>query len=334
MQTFRLHSGWKRWTPMTVAVIGGVVLLPWQIKAQTQAPTEERTVARSAQFPQKSIDNRTLQLGEYTLKVMYIPPKERPTVKFTPVEHQLMEANGLFWLDTGGANKENLMLVHGAMNLRGKDDRDRIVLGPVEVTAQPETAVSPKHEDVQRSLLAVLTGAGAKSLKSLEGDLVVEDGKVRTFTFPADGLRPETSQHIGPVKVTIHSAEYSKGSYKLETTCTFPYISHPGTTSPLEKAAEDIGNHRQPQWECIGTDGVVYKSRGGSGMFTVIPFNTPHDDDLGVATRTMNGQSTIVFDRLPDTFHPAKIVVRVVEEQGSNLRVPFKFTDIPLPDQH
>ena len=335
MQTFRVNSGWKRWTPAMAVVIGGAALMPWQLKAQTQA----QRVDPSALFPQKRIDDHTLQLGGYTLMVMGMPPKERPRALFTPLEnlelpaeHQEVDANGFFWLDIGGANKENLMLVHGAMNLHGRDDRNQIVFGPANVFGPAKPTVSPTKQNVDRAILLLQTKVGAKSLKSLEGDLVVEDGQVQTFTFAAEGLRPNTSQQAGLVHVTIDSVEHKRGRLDMQLTCKYPFILHQDSKNFLEKEAERIGHHRQPQVEIIGTDGVVYKSSIGSSYDIATPTNTPHADDPSVFTRTMTAQDKYVFDRLPEAFHPASFVVRVVEEHGANLRVPFKFTNIPLPD--
>jgi hypothetical protein len=45
---------------------------------------------------------------------------------------------------------------------------------------------------------------------------------------------------------------------------------------------------------------------------------------------TVTSQYSFNFPPIPEGIHLQKMILRVVEQQGENFRVPFRFTDIPL----
>jgi hypothetical protein len=354
MQTFCLHSGWKRWTPMMVTVLGGVALLSWHLEAQTLTEGKPQMPAQSGEPEQKSGYYRSIKVGDYTLKIAdsakiyasyasLLAGKENfrfasdmlgsSARMIEMVTGQNFPSNLSLRLDFEGPNPEDTMLIQGLEHIRSVDDRGRAVRTPA-IASPAEWLRSRTGKGTQkREVIGLQKEQDAKSLQTLEGELVVINGAVRTFTFAEDELHRGALKSFGHVHATFDSMQRTHDGYEVSFTCISRRFDSPQSTNILAETSPWLWDARTPQAECIGTDGVRYKSTG-LGMSTRDPFHPQgqgnHDAVGGLKTTT--SEATFHFPLMPEGVRPRSITVRFVEQQGENFRVPVKFTDIPLAE--
>lgn len=368
MQTFRLNTGWKRWAPMMVAAVGGVALLPWRLEAQSGASR------------QKPADAKAIQAGGYSLRIVPVANVGGGGGNFfssggsngssfsfggggsvsgsssggggstggpgsaSVTSSNSFRSNQTLGLDITGRNKEDLLLINGVENLRGVDDQGRTVRGP-EMPSMSMFSPILRPADGKREILFLQTEEGAKALKTLEGDLIVANGVIRTVTFAASEVRPGASKRVGQVTVTIDSVRETDNGYELSVSCE----------SPRTEQARDIREQmkmmtqgfRSAEAELVGTNGVAYPPNtmgggagGGNGFVSGFSssgggnFSTSRtfgDDTAG--TSASKSSFNMSFQQLPDGVRPRSLVVRVIERHGANKRVPFKFNDVSLGEK-
>jgi hypothetical protein len=332
MQKFRLHTDGKRWVSAMVIVVGGVALSPWQLKAQTQAPAQEGKPAQSGTVASKTLDKRTIQVGAYTLKLLdansnfsirTIPGTGGPASSHTNLN---------FSLEITADNKESLLLLKGVENLHGQDDSGRAVRGP-EGLSYAQFMPHLQDEMVRRQTLSLQTEDGAKSLKTLEGNLMLETGIARTVTFSGEELHPDVSKQIGRATMSIDFFKLHKdGEFRLYAVWEAPHFNPPVT--PLDRIRPMPWNHDSVTVEVIGADGVTYKphsSGSSSSGYGTKPLPPGVDD--GAPSISMVTSYLDYGFHVPEGFRVKSIVCHFVEQQGDNRNVPFKFTDIPIAEK-
>ncbi|MCW3097164.1 MAG: hypothetical protein JWL77_2782 [Chthonomonadaceae bacterium] len=334
MQTFRLYRDWNRWVSTLVVVAGGTALLPWQLKAQTQAPTQAPKEAQSGSFAQKTIDNRTIQLGEYSLKLVDAGKQQGGFVS-APLQGTAnpFRPNLTFSLDITAGSKDNLMLLQGVENLHGLDDKGRVVRGADRPSFSGQPFGRAQDEGLRRETLSLQTEDGAKSLKTLEGNLLMEIGAARTFTFSAEELRPNTSKKMGQVTVTIDFAKEEPGDTWMYVTYLSPHFNPP--RNAVDPRRPMFYSGMRMKVEVVGTDGVTYRPNsqgemGGGSPQRVLPGGI---DDGAPSISITKSHLSLGFHSIPEGVHLKSVVFRIAEQQGDVVSVPFKFTNVPLPEK-
>lgn len=366
MQTFRVNTGWKRRAPAIAAIVGGVALLPWQLAAQTH--TQPGSQASAQPKPQKPVQSaepeqqlefyRIIKVGNYNLKIAdgesiwasKASPEEKERTRAyrlrtadksdsgTIGDEHLVRPNLDLRLDIDGRNQEDAMLVQGVCDVQSKDDHGRALLSQNAPFRAERAFARPEQEARRRATLALRKEADARSLRTLEGKFVVVNGVVRTLEFAGDDLHPGASKRLGQVSATIDTIQQSGGKVVVYITCIAGQFEPRDPRGLQEDLERSMFGTRAIQAEFVGTDGVVYKNSGGGGSttterpLTVGPDGGVHRDSNVAGISTVTSQLSFSFPPIPEGVRPQKIILRVVEQQGENFRVPFKFTDIPLAD--
>lgn len=366
MQTFRVNTGWKRWAPAMAALVGGIALLPWQLAAQTQ--TQAGSQASAQPKPQKPVQStepeqqlefyRIIKIGNYNLKIAdgesiwaskATPEQKEQTRAYrlrtadksassTIGDEHLVRPNLDLRLDIDGRNQKDALLVQGVCDVQSKDDHGRVLLSQNAPFRAERTFTRPEQEARRRATIALRKEADAKSLKTLEGKFVVVNGVVRTLEFAADELHPGASKRLGQVSATIDTIQQSGGKVVVYITCIAGQFEPRDPVGLQEHLENSMLGRRAMQAEFIGTDGVAYKNSGASESshrersISVGTDGVVHRDGTIAGISTVTSQLSFFFPPIPEGIRPQKIILRVVEQQGENFRVPFKFTDIPLAE--
>jgi hypothetical protein len=380
MQTFRLHSSWKRWTPMMATAIGGMALLLWHREAQpqtqtglqTQAQTKPQRPVQSREPEEKSEYFRIIKIGNYHLKIAdadsiwaaRATEEEKARLRadrLRAAERVISGASGnnasqtlppgpgvgsgrsftpnlVLDVEIEGRNSEDALLIQGFQNVHAQDDRGQALRCPTMPFRAGKLMVRPEQDAKRQARLGFLKEADARSLKTIEGEFVVTNGVVRTLEFAGDELHSGASKRLGQIDTTIDNYYLGSGHVAVSITCITGQFEprYPiGLQENLERM--ELGE-RTIQMELVGTDGVAYRNSGSSGSSHRVRALSVGADGVARRDGTVEGLSTVTsklsfsFPAIPEGIRPQKMILRVVEQQGENFRVPFKFTDIPLAD--
>jgi len=334
MQTVRTNAAWKRWIQVLVALVGGVALLPWQLKAQTdqkaQADAKPQPPVQSSEPERKDGNYRIITVGPYTLRIVdeaIITPNPAYRSKMSDLfRGKKFESNQNCQLEVDG-NPEAMLLLKGVMNISSQDDRGRALEAPDD-----SYLFAPIHPGNPLTLmLAFEMEKGAKSLKSVQGELVVANAIVRTLSFSADELHSGASKRLGQVNVTLDDVHHVKARYFVHATITSLRVV-PGAAShmPLRRTNPDM------KLEMVGTNGQTYKTVVGS-TFSRVDNSISQTVGVGPDLVSANPLTTTVdfsFGTEEGIMHPQSLIFHMVDPQGAPFHVPFKFTDIPLAASH
>jgi beta-lactamase regulating signal transducer with metallopeptidase domain len=337
MQTFRVNAGWKRWTPALVALVGGIALLPWQLEAQTdqKAQADAQLPVQSKEPQRKSGDSRIITVGNYTLRIVdeeiAAPsgPGSQPRMSGY-FGNKKFDSNQTCLLDVEGS-KDALQLFKGVTNVSSQDDRGKALEVPSESFLFPP---SPNRAAVSMNvMLSFEMVKGAKSLKTLQGELVVANAVVRTLTFSADELHSGVSKRSGQVSVTLDDVQHVKARYFVHATITSLQLE-PGPGPHLPLGPMTINPDLQV--EIFGTNGAAYKTVSTS---TTSKVDKSISETVGVNGNLAGANPLILkldltFGTEQGVMQPQNLIFHMVEPQGPPFRAPFKFTDIPLAAPH
>jgi len=335
MQTVRTNAGWKRRAPALVAVVGGIALLPWQLAAQTPADSKAQpNVQAKPQMPvqskepqRKSGDYRIITVGPYKLSIIdedIASPGAGGQPRMSGIfGSKRFESNKTCLLYVEGS-KEAMQLFKGVTNLSSQDDRGRALEVPSTSFLFPPYESRPDTAAPMHVTLAFAMEDGAKSLKTLQGELVVVNAVVRTLTFTADELRPGVSKRSGQVSITIEDVHHVGARYEVYAACTSLQID-PGP----HLFSGPMGINPDQQAEVFGTNGAAYKT-------VSISATSKADPSLSKAAGPIpsNSQLHLTFGREEGTMQPQNVLFHIVEPQGAPFRAPFKFSDLPLAQKH
>lgn len=329
MQRLRHDADWIRWTSALMPAMVGLALAPCgaQAQAKATAQTPDRKPIPKEEASKTAPDKRTLQVGGYTLKLV---DPDRPSGFQVGGQfgNQPFQSNVSFFLDISAANPDDVLLVDGVENLHGVDEQDRPVRGPAGNFFRP---MAPRTDGVKRETIPLETKGGANSLKTLEGNLLLETGAVRTFTFTGDDLHFDASKKANEVAVTLDFfKQYSDNEVRIYLTCLYPRFNSPVDQQVPRRPM--IWNQRVTV-DLVGTDGVVYKNGSrGESSHEDRPRGLPVGGNNGVplVSRVIS-HIDMSFQQLPEGVRIKSIVCRVIEQAGDTRSVPFKFMDVALP---
>lgn len=327
MQRLRYGAGWTCWTPALALAVGGIALLPCRTQAQAQA--KENKPAQKEEPPKTAPDKRTLQLSGYTLKLVD-NDRNAGFQGGGQFGGKVFRPNVTFYLDISAEKPDAMLLLRGVENLHGTDDKGRIVRGP-EGAFGPSMMPRFGVDGVNRQTLSLQTEEGAASLKTLEGNLVLETGSVQTITFIGEDLHPDAEKKVNQITVTLDFfKQYKDNEVRIYLTCLYPHFNQPA--DPLAPRRPTFWNNQRVTVDVIGTDGVTYKNESRSessrpersqGLVIGGPNNLP-------LVTMMVSHINLGYQQIPDGVHVKSIICHVIDQQADARSIPFKFTDIPL----
>jgi beta-lactamase regulating signal transducer with metallopeptidase domain len=338
MQAFRLRAGWRRWSPAMVAVVGGVALLPWQLEAQKGAhPQKSQGDPKPGNSPHATV-LRTIEAGNYTLQIADLHNNQAPntnvsggsvTPKPEGADRRGSASYRAFELNITGKSKEDVMVLEGVEILGSQDERGRTVpmLGMTGKSIPLLLPLGP--EGPIRGMFSPQMEQGTKSLKTLQGVLLVIKGTVHTLEFDAVDIRPGASKEVGRVRVTLESVTETERGYEISVTCKSPLLAPPRNTQ--EYMNQMLAGSRGFEAKLVGTDGNDYKRTGSRGGFQGAMYPQVYGENARMdIPNNYRYQQHLTFGPLRQGVRQKNLVFRVVERQGGLRRIPFTFTDIPL----
>jgi hypothetical protein len=191
-------------------------------------------------------------------------------------------------------------------------------------------------------------GAAAKSLQTLEGNLIVSEGRVDKIVFEPGKLGWEKPQHTGEHIVTLRGVMYTSGSVTYILSISSPgrrkttLAGLPDTWDSLAKFPPRIfatqyadGREFKPV-SILGTGGyqsgafnpnMVYN--GPQGVTKVVNVANPMDANPDEPDALIFTQ-VFTFMSPPRDEKPTGFAIDLVT-RTKTVRVPFRFTDVKLP---
>jgi hypothetical protein len=100
-------------------------------------------------------------------------------------------------LDIEGRDPKDAMLIQGLEHIRSLDDRGRALRSPDFASPAEWIRSRAEKQTRKREVIGLQQESDAKALQTLEGELVVGNGMVRTFTFGGDDLHRGVSRRSG-----------------------------------------------------------------------------------------------------------------------------------------
>jgi beta-lactamase regulating signal transducer with metallopeptidase domain len=193
------------------------------------------------------------------------------------------------------------------------------------------------------SVMLMLPDPKATNLRSLEAELLVITGAVRTIRFPADEVKPGATKREGKVAVTIESVRETAQGTEVAISYEAPQADAP--VNPRDMIQRLRMSHSNISVELQDSNGRVSGPRtsaGGSGGgggfgggFNFAGAGGARSFQFGNGPGEGNGanriQQTYSFAPPRDGAKAASLNFRVVERQGEDKKIPFKIENIALP---
>lgn len=342
---------------MLVAGLGLVGLVPWQVAAQ--------------QVPKAA--GGTVKVGPYTLQIADV---QRASGNGTAGGGGAVGGGGGFggggggFATSGGVQRSFSFGSNGqsfqsnltiAFDIQAEDPETLTLLAGINGGARavdnlgnpvPGAEMASVSFPMMRkagsrpeTVLLMLPDTKATSLRSLEAELLVMSGAVRTIRFPANEVKPGATKREGKVTVTIDSVRQSPQGTEVAISYEAPQPDAPA--SPRDMIQAIRMSHSNITAQLQDSNGQLYGPRtssggsggGGGGGFgggfnfaggggaRSFQFGNGPGDGNG-ANRT---QQTYFFATPRDGATAAALSFRIVERQGGNKRIPFKIENIALP---
>jgi hypothetical protein len=255
---------------------------------------------------------------------------------------QAFQSNLAIGFDIQADDPDTLMLLAGfSGGARAIDNLGN----PVAGAEMPSMSfpMQRKGSSRQESVLLMLPDPKATSLRSLEGELLVMTGAVRTVRFAADEVKPGTTKRVGKVAVTIESVRETPQGTEVAISYEAPQPETPA--NPREMIQLLRLGHSTISAELKDSNGQAHGPRastgggggGGGGSFAFggaagggarrFRFGGGPGDGSGSGKM----QQTYLFAPVAGGAQPASLTFRIVERQGENKKIAFKLDNIALP---
>jgi hypothetical protein len=160
----------------------------------------------------------------------------------------------------------------------------------------------------------------AKALARLEGELLVAEGTIRDVAFSGSELSRPTTKRAGNVTVRLDAMRQSEKGIEVEVSVSPPTgMSSP---NPIERMQAMQGLQARLSLTLTDGEGRVHEpsgsSSGGGGSSS--------SGRIEMMTSRFN------FAPLPSSATPQAVTCTITDRTGEPVVVPFRFTNIPLPE--
>ncbi len=223
-----------------------------------------------------------------------------------------------------GAKRPFLCAPNG--QIRGTDDRGAKIESP---DLPPHLGVrlhgvEYRKGDGRTAIHVYLPEASppAKALARLEGELLVAEGTIRDVAFSGAELSRPTTKRAGNVTVRLDTVRQSEKGIEVEVSVSPPT----GTSSPnpIERMQAMQGLQARLSLTLTDGEGRVHEPSGSSGGGG----GSSSSGRIEMMTSRFN------FAPLPSSATPQAVTCTITDRTGEPVVVPFRFTNIPLPEPH
>jgi len=162
----------------------------------------------------------------------------------------------------------------------------------------------------------------AKALARLEGELLVAEGTIRDVAFSGAELSRPTTKRTGNVTVRLDAVRPSEQGIEVEVSVSPPTgMSSP---NPIERMQAMQGLQARLSLTLTDGEGRVHEPSGSSGGGG----GSSSSGRIEMMTSRFN------FAPLPSSGTPQAVTCTITDRTGEPVVVPFRFTNIPLPEPH
>ena len=163
------------------------------------------------------------------------------------------------------------------------------------------------------------TSPPAKTLSRLEGELLVAEGTIRDVAFSGYELSRPTTKRVGNVAVRLDAVNESENGIEVAVSMSLPAGLR--SANPVERMQALQGLQGRLSVALTDSEGRKHEPSGGGG------------GGGGSSASPIEMMSfRYTFGRLPSGAKPQTVTCTITDRTGEPVVVPFRFTDIPLPD--